>query len=50
MDTKGTKQEIEYLSNAINELLIDGKACEKMLGENTLTIKIECINNSYSLI
>lgn len=41
---KGSKNDIEKLSESLNQLLIDGKACEQMYGENTLTIKIECIN------
>ncbi len=41
---KGNKKDIKDLSNAIKELLIDGNTCEQMLGENSLTIKIECIN------
>ncbi len=47
---KGTKKDIEDLSNEISKLLIDGKPCEYMLGENSLTIKIECINKIPILI
>ena len=47
---KGVKKDIEDLSEAIKELFIDGNTFEQMLVENSLTIKIECINKIPTVI